>query len=80
MTKDSHLKRLQQHVSRLRTQQQKRTNRVVEIQVEAIKVTCIIQISHEKLLQYFGSMGMTTSEHISSKFVQQLKIVQEEVR
>ena len=41
-------KRLQQNVSKLQTQQHKRTYNVIELQVEVEKVTCIIQPIHEK--------------------------------
>ena len=45
----------------------------------AEKVTGIIQPVHEKVRQNLGSMGMTTSEDISSELVEHLKIVEEEV-
>ena len=51
-----------------------------KLQEEAEKVTSIIQPIHEKMRQDLGSTRMTTSEHISSELVEQLKIVHEEVR
>ena len=70
MAKDANMNKLQQQVAKLWTQHEQIKYCVTELQEEAKKVTGIIQISHEKVRQDFGSMGMTTSEHISSKFVQ----------
>ena len=42
------MKRLQQQVTTLGTQQQKRTDRVAELEAEAEKITVFIQPVHQK--------------------------------
>ena len=61
MAKATDIKRLQQHLATLQTQQQKRIDKVVELQPEAKKVTGIIQPVHEKVRQALGSIGLTNS-------------------
>ena len=74
------MKKLQQQVSRLRTQYQKRTDRVVELQVEVEILTGIIYLVHYKVQQSLGSIGMKNSEHFSSELVEKLNTVKAEVR
>ena len=73
MAKATDMKILQQQVAKLWTQQQKRTNKVVELQAEEKKFLDIIYPIHEKVLIFLGSMGLTTLEHLSSKLVENLK-------
>ena len=49
MAKYANMKRLQQQVTTLQTQQQKRSNRVAERQAKVEKVTSIIQPVNQKL-------------------------------
>ena len=57
----------------MRAQQQKHTDRVAELQPKEEKATGIIQPVHEKVRQEVQSAGLTTSEHISSELVENLK-------
>ena len=80
MAKATDMKKLQQQVTKMRTQQQKRTDRVVELKTEVEKVTCIIQPVDEKVRQEVQSAGLTTSEHISSELVENLKKMEADVQ
>ena len=55
------MNKLQQQVATLQTPQEKRTNKVAELQEEENKVTGIIQPIHDKLRQDLGSTVLTTS-------------------
>ena len=69
MSKVVKMKKVQQ-VTTLRTQQQKRTDRVTELLVEEERVTGIIQHVHQKVQQAVESTRLTTSEHINSNLVE----------
>ena len=56
MAKAIEMNKLQQQVTTLQTHQQKRTNKVAELQEEAKKVTGIILHVHEKFSEALGSL------------------------
>ena len=49
MDKDAKMKKVQQQFTTLRTQQQKRTDRVAKLQEKEERVTSIIQHVHQKV-------------------------------
>ena len=66
------MKNIQQQVSVLQTQQQQRTNKVVELQAEEERVMGIIQDVHKKMQQVADCVGLTMSKHASFDLVENL--------
>ena len=63
----------------MQTQQQKRTERVIELQAEVEKITGIIQLVHQKVQQVVELEIITTLKNISSELVENLKKTEAEV-
>ena len=74
------MKKLQQQVTTLRTQQQKHTDRVTELQEEEERVTRIIQLVHQKVQKAIESVGLTTLGHNSSELVENLNKKEAEIQ
>ena len=62
------------------TKQQKWTDQVVELKEEVEIVTSLFPHVYDKERQELGLAGLTTSEHISSKLVGNLKKKEAEVQ
>ena len=73
------MRKLQQQVIVMRTQQQHRVEKVEELRAEVEIVIGIIQPIQQKLHEATASIEKVTPEHVSSDLMEQLQKTKEEV-
>ena len=71
---------LQQQTTALRAQQQKREEKVEDLQEEAKRVTVLIHPMHQKLHGIVASVESNMLEHVTFDLVEHMQKVEEEVR
>ena len=79
MAKATKMRKLQQQMTMLCTQQQQREEKVEELQAEAERVTCIIQLAHQKVHEVATSVERVMSEHVSFDLLEHMQKIEEEV-
>ena len=77
MGKEMEMRKLQQQMTLLRTKQQQREEKVEELQVEAEKVTGIIQPVHQKVHEVVASIEKVLSKHVYSDLVEKMYKIEE---